>query len=983
MPDAVDTSDMDAVRAYVSELPVFLRRTVGGNTSCIEIQTGNETIIIDAGSGIRELGLELMKGPCGRGEGTLHLVFTHCHWDHLQGFPFFVPAFIPGNKVYIYGIHDIKAALEGQQQSLFFPIPLSYLSSSMQFIQLQPQQPFYIGNVRLNTLENAHPGRAFSYRIEDRHNVYVHASDAEFKELDEASITPFVDFCRGADVLTFDTQFTTLREVWHHKVDWGHSSAMIGVDMARMARVKKLVLFHHDPAYSDNDLQKMLTIARNYQSAQEMTLPTCEIDVAYEGLTLDLTPQGAMDVQLTGDVAILTPFNGRHAFDQLAEQLAELSSARGTASSVIDLSRVETLTTASLKEIVALSQKRQDGPVVLAAPSDAIQEVIRLAGYLDYFPIYTSVETALTAVQARESLNLPGQLIKNRYQIQTKIDEDPLSAVLKATDTWSDQTVALKILNPSFSTETVGRVMRQSQKIVGMLHPNIVEVLALDKDGDFAFIVEEFMTGQSLHDLLTADSESTSADDTLDIALELTQILEFIHSQGIIHTDLRPQNIFLTDEGIKLGGFGLGRLIEGRNLLDAPLLFLPTPYLAPEQILGQSLDARTDLYALGVILYRLFTGRLPFTGSDEVILQAHLHEEPIPLRQLNPTLSPSLEHLVLKLLTKNPNGRYASAQQAHRVSSSLTVGGDEQGYPLIAREAQLDVLHSSWRETVNGTGQLIFITGESGVGKTTLVQQVAAQSEPQVLLIGRCHEVESKSAYHLFSEILRGYFTTIPPEFFDDEARQLLSNFVRLVPEIREMLPDLPISPPLQPEQEQLRLMTSLTQFIKKATAERPWFVILDNLQWADSSSLELLRYLSHHLPVMPLMLVGIYRDVELEAGHPLLEMMRDLGGHPTYREISLDRLDLAGVEQILAHIYQQDVPKALSETVYEHTEGNPFYVEELANGLRDDGLVVWQNGRWRFPKLDQINLPSTVHEAVWRQSVACRFITVIRLTVC
>jgi glyoxylase-like metal-dependent hydrolase (beta-lactamase superfamily II) len=114
MPE-IDTSDMDAVRNYVGDLPLLRRRTAGGNTSCVEIQAGRETIIIDAGSGIRDLGLELMKGPCGRGEGALHLIFTHCHWDHIQGFPFFVPAFIPGNRIFIYSIHDVRSALLSQQ----------------------------------------------------------------------------------------------------------------------------------------------------------------------------------------------------------------------------------------------------------------------------------------------------------------------------------------------------------------------------------------------------------------------------------------------------------------------------------------------------------------------------------------------------------------------------------------------------------------------------------------------------------------------------------------------------------------------------------------------------------------------------------------------------------------------------------------------------------------------------------------------------
>jgi phosphoribosyl 1,2-cyclic phosphodiesterase len=124
---AIDTNDLAAVRAYVSQLPPLVRGTVGGNTSCVEVQAGGETLIIDAGSGIRRLGLALLKGPCGRGQGTIHLLFSHPHWDHIQGFPFFVPAYIPGNRLVIYSIHDLELALTDQQRFLNFPVPLSYM----------------------------------------------------------------------------------------------------------------------------------------------------------------------------------------------------------------------------------------------------------------------------------------------------------------------------------------------------------------------------------------------------------------------------------------------------------------------------------------------------------------------------------------------------------------------------------------------------------------------------------------------------------------------------------------------------------------------------------------------------------------------------------------------------------------------------------------------------------------------------------------
>ena len=972
MPN-IDTSDTEAVWEHISELPPLIRGTAGGNTSCVEIQAGGETLIIDAGSGIRELGIELMKGPCGHGKGTLHLFFSHAHWDHIQGFPFFQPAFIPGNRIIVYSIHNLPKALEDQQQPLNFPVPLSFMEAKLEFISVSEGEPFSVGKVRINTIKNPHPGDAYSYRFEDEHSTFVFASDAEFKQLDEVSLQPHIEFFRNADALIFDAQYT-LKEAWH-KVDWGHSSAMIGVDLARAARVKKLLLFHHDPTYSDSELLKIQSTAIAYQ-AQDTSRPACEVLVAHEGMILDLTPPGAVELQFMPDqeTAVLTPSSifDEQGVDRLIQQLGNLTEQDTYIDSIIDLSHVETLSTATLKSLVALRQKEENAPIVLAGPSDSALRVIKLGGYMDLFAIYPSVDTAISALNARKALNLPGQMIMGRYQIEKKIGDSDIGSVVKAIDTKYDRPVAVKILSPAFSEETIEHFIEQVQQASELDHHNIVKVYDMGRDGEISFVVEELITGQTLQELLDSSTQTLPADQALDIALDITLALEYAHSRGVTHGDIKPQNIFLTDEGAKLSDIGLGRLEEGRNLMKAPVLHLTAAYLAPEQILGQRLDARTDLYALGVLLYQLFTKRLPFQGSDHDVMQAHLHEAPQPPRNFTPHISPSLEHLILKLLVKNPNARYSSAEQARRISSNLIVNvGDEKRQSkglFIGRDEHLKVLQATWEEVRAGRGQLVFITGEPGIGKTSLAREAATRSEPPILLMGRCLEPEGSPVYHPFIEALRSYFATAPPELFDGETKSLLCNFTRLVPEIHQILPDLPEPTLLEPKQEQLRLMSNLTQFIKRATKERPWLIILDDLQWADQSSLELLRYLSHHLPSMALLIIGTYRNEALERDHPLREMLRNLSSHPFFRNISLDRLDLNGVSQVLSHIWQQPAPPALTDKIYQHTQGNPFYVEEVAKSLVDDGLIIMQQGDWHFPVLEEVRLPRTVREAVWRR---------------
>ncbi len=965
----LDTQDVDAVLARVSELPFLLRGTVGGHTSCVEIRADGQIFIMDAGSGLHVLGLELMKGACGRGEGVLYIFLSHCHWDHLLGFPMFMPALVPGNRIIIYGVHDVRASLETQLNPNNWPVTLDAMGANLEFHRLQPGVPISIGKVRINTLCNTHPGDSYSYRFEDAHSAVVYASDIEFKELDEISVQPHIDFFRDADGLIFDTQYT-LREVWK-KVDWGHSSALIGVDLARVAGVKRLLLFHHDPTYSDMELQEIQATAAAYQNEDD-GLPRCEIIVAYDGLELNLAPLDAVDLELTpdGETAILRPIRvfDELGVDKLAQQLADHS----TASSIIDLSQVETLTTAGLKALVTLRQQRRGSPIVLVAPSENVHRVAALTGHLDYFAIYPTIEKALAAVRAREALNLPGQVLRGRYQIEDRIGEGALGAVLRATDLQTQQTVALKVLFPYFSQDTLRRFERQAQQIIALDHPHIIKVLAWEKEENYSFKVEAFVDAPTLAQRLEQDGAMLPNEAVMQMALDITQALEYAHSRGVIHGDLKPSNIFLTETGIQLSGFGQGRLEEGHNLLDAPLFFMTAAYLAPEQILGQPLDARADLYSLGVILYELFTGQLPFTGTESEVLQAHLHRAPCPPRELNPELSLSLEHLLLKLLSKNPNDRYASAQQAQRISSSLLIHSNINGSPrnvlLVGRTEQRQRLRAAWEQAITGKGQLVFVTGEPGIGKTSLVQQVAAQCQPPMLVRAQCQEPQRSTPYQLFSDVLRSYFATVPPEFYQEPMQQYLGNFKRIVPELAQMLPDLPAPPALGPEEEQLRLMASLTEFIRQATSERPWLLILDNLQWADSSSLELLRYLARHVATLSLLLVGIYSDSEVERGHLLRETLRDLSAQPSYQQITLGRLTLEDVRQVLYCIWKDTAPDPLVEKIYHHTGGNPFYVEEVAQGLMDDGLVVWHEGEWHFPELADLRLPQSVRDAVLRR---------------
>jgi len=969
----IDTGDPQAVRTYVRELPPLLRGTAGGNTPCIEVRAGGTLLAIDAGSGLHVLGQQLLKGDFGRGEGTIHIFISHLHWDHLQGFPMFMPAFVPGNHIFVYSVHDVRTALEMYMKRPYsWPVSLSDMKATIEFVPLSVGEPLYLNDVRVYAFENTHPGRSYSYRFEDLYNILVYATDAEYKQLDSSALQPYVEFFRNADVLIFDAQYT-LREAWR-KVEWGHSSALIGVDLARAAGVKRLLLFHHDPTYSDAELQEIQATAIAYQ-ALDSSLPPCEVAVAYEGLELDLTPPGIVDFHFTpdGEAAILTPVNAfdEHSVDQLRRQLSSVAVQDIHMGSIIDLSRIESLSMASLKALVTLSQEQKSNPIVLAVPQESVRQVIKLSGYADYFAIYPSVEAALEAAQTREALKLPGQIIKERYQIQQKVGEGRIGTVLKAMDIYANRPVALKIFSPSFGEESIARCMQQARRILNLEHPNIIRVFDWDIEKGCFFKAEEFVDGPTLQELLSAEEGPLPADRAMEIALGIARALEHAHSWDVVHGDLKPQNIFVTAQGIKVGGFGLGSFEEGRRLLDLPLILLEAPYLAPEQVLGQPLSQLTDLYALGVILYRLYTGRLPFEGTEQQIVQAHLKAVPVPPSELNPRLSPVLEHTILKLLAKNPGDRYRNVSQVRRVLMSLIVDPRDivrqRRVTLVGRDEPLQQLLGWWENARGGNGRLVFISGETGVGKTCLAYQAAVQAAPPVLLVGRCAPLRESRPYDLFAQLLKAYLRSLDADALDEMDYQLLGNCATLLPDLRNVQ-ELPQPVCLEPQQEQLRFMSSVLQFIRKATERAPWFVILDDLQWADQSSLELLNYLGRHIATTPMLVIGTYCPEALERDHPLREVLRDLSSSSLSHNLTLEPVDRSAAAHILANIWTQPPPDELVEKIYHHTGGNPLYMVELARELLDEGMVTLQEGIWRFPSLEEVRLPQDLREAIWRR---------------
>ena len=264
----------------------------GGNTSCVEVRCGDSLFMLDTGSGARELGLALAREFAGR-HLDLHILVTHTHWDHIQGFPFFVPAYIPGHRLTIYSLHGTDKSLEklftGQMDASYFPVDLSDMQAELKFVELQGAE-VTVGETRITHAYLNHPGLAIGYRIEyagrsvvyltDHENLCRHRGDNEHNRRLEAHTT---GFARGTDLYIREAQYTD--EEYPSKRGWGHSTWSDAVDAAHEAGVKRLALFHHDPMHDDETLDRIVAAAHARMKEHGMSFE-CFAAADYQELTL-------------------------------------------------------------------------------------------------------------------------------------------------------------------------------------------------------------------------------------------------------------------------------------------------------------------------------------------------------------------------------------------------------------------------------------------------------------------------------------------------------------------------------------------------------------------------------------------------------------------------------------------------------------------------------------------------------------------------
>lgn len=270
------------------ELPYAVGHTYGGHTSCVELETGgDEYCVCDMGSGARAFGAHVLARQGGR-PGTVNIFMSHMHWDHVMGFPFFGPAYVPRMKLRIYGCHrELEHAFHRQQEPPGFPVRFDQLGAKIEFVYLEPERTHEVAGMRVTTLLQRHSGDSYGYRFERGGKSVIYSTDSEHKLDDRAETERFVGFFRDADLVVFDAMYS-FADAISVKADWGHSSNVVGVELCQMAGAKHLALFHHEPANDDAAVTALLRDARRLEELTRGDRPALKVSAAHDGMEIEL-----------------------------------------------------------------------------------------------------------------------------------------------------------------------------------------------------------------------------------------------------------------------------------------------------------------------------------------------------------------------------------------------------------------------------------------------------------------------------------------------------------------------------------------------------------------------------------------------------------------------------------------------------------------------------------------------------------------------
>jgi len=584
---------------------------------------------------------------------------------------------------------------------------------------------------------------------------------------------------------------------------------------------------------------------------------------------------------------------------------------------------------------------------------------------------------------------MPTSFVNGRYQVKKFLGEGGKKKVYLVHDTLLDRDVAFALIKTEkLDDATRTRVTREA-RAMGRLgdHPNIVTIYDMGDHEGQPYIVIPVMPGGDVEGVIEkAPERRLPIEQAVGIAKAICRGLEFAHSKGIIHRDIKPGNVWLSADGTaKIGDFGLALAVDLSRLTQSGMMVGTVTYMPPEQAMGGKVTNKADLYSLGAMLYEMVTGRPPFVGDDSVaIIGQHINTPPVSPTWHRADLPPALETLILQLLEKDPEKRPESATVVLQALEAIETGKIKEPLreapaenPLyrrvfVGREPELKQLKSAFDGAISGQGALMMVTGEPGIGKTALCEQLSTYVTLRGgrTLVGHCYEKGSLSLPYLaFVEALRSYVLSREVKDLRKELGTGAADVARIISEIRERL-KVKLRPQKDPEEERYRLLQAVTGFLSNAANVQPMMVVLEDLHDADKGTLEMLTHVSRNLTGARLLIVGTYRDVEVDRSHPLSAALAELRRVSTYGRVLLRGLNADEVRRMLESITRESVPWGLAEAVHRQTEGNPLFVQEVVRYLVEEGLITRKEGGWR-PTKDtplEMSIPEGLRDVIGKR---------------